>query len=70
MVAHNPFTSMDDAVKSGTDIHSDRILEEVYNKRLSVGDTDVGVQLRENIEELEQLLEAYRSGTIPQADKL
>ncbi|MCB6567263.1 fructose-bisphosphatase class III [Desulfovibrio desulfuricans] len=32
--------------------------------RKTVGDTDVGKELRERIEDLEALLAAYRSGTI------
>jgi len=62
LVAHKPFTSMEDAVVQGTDIHSDSMVVEQYTKRLCVGDTDVGKGIRENIEELEQLLEAYRQG--------
>ena len=64
LVAHKPFTSMEDAVASGTDIHSDNVMVESYPKRLSVGDTDSGRELRESIAELEYLLEAYRSGDI------
>ena len=62
LVAHKPLTSMEDAVVQGTDIHSDSMVVEQYTKRLCVGDTDVGKGIRENIEELEQLLEAYRQG--------
>lgn len=62
LAAHEPFTSMDDAVEKGTDIHSDSITVEQYTKRLCVRDTDDGEKLRENIEELRQLLEAYRRG--------
>lgn len=62
LVAHEPFTSMEDAVERGTDIHSDSIMVEQYTKRLCVRDTDAGEKIRENIAELEQLLEAYRKG--------
>ncbi|MCR5294815.1 MAG: fructose-1,6-bisphosphatase [Lachnospiraceae bacterium] len=64
LVAHKPFTSMEDAVESGTDIHSDNVMVESFSKRLCVGDTDAGNQLRESIRELETLLAAYRSGDI------
>ncbi|MCR5055001.1 MAG: fructose-1,6-bisphosphatase [Lachnospiraceae bacterium] len=64
LVSHKPFTSMEDAVKTGTDIHSDNVMVEQYPTRLSVGDTDAGVQIKLSIEELKELLEAYRKGEI------
>ena len=64
LVAHEPFTSTEDAIRFGTDIHSDRVMVEQYPGRLSIADTDAGQDLRERIEELEVLLDAYRSGTI------
>ncbi len=64
LVAHEPFTSTEDAILRGTDIHSDRVMVEKYTTRLTVGDTDRGQDLRERIRELEELLEAYRSGRI------
>ena len=66
LVAHAPFTSMDDAVRSGADIHSDNVMGELYQRRLTIGDTDEGVSIRESIRELEQLIDAYRSGDIVQ----
>ena len=69
LVSHEPFTSMEDAVASGRDIHSDKVAAEQYPFRLTVGATDIGQQLREQIEELEQLLEAYRSGDIVEKNK-
>ncbi len=64
LVAHEPFTSTDDAILRGSDIHSDRVMIEKYTTRLTVGDTDKGKDLRERIEELEKLLRAYRNGII------
>jgi fructose-1,6-bisphosphatase-3 len=31
---------------------------------MNVGDTDIGIELREKIKDLEELLEAYRTGEI------
>ena len=56
----------DDAVRSGADIHSDNVMGELYQRRLTIGDTDEGVSIRESIRELEQLIDAYRSGDIVQ----
>ena len=69
LVSHEPFTTMEDAVESGRDIHSDKVAAEQYPVRLTVGATDIGQQLREQIEELEQLLEAYRNGDIVEKNK-
>jgi len=64
LVAHETFTNTQDAIEKETDIFSDTILVENIGKRLMVGDTDTGEQLKERIRELEQLLEAYRSGIL------
>lgn len=64
LVAHEPFTSTEDAIRRGTDIHSDNVMVEKYTSRLLVGDSDKGERIREHIQELEDLLQAYRSGEI------
>ena len=69
LVAHKPFTSTEDAIRTGTDIHSEQMIVEQYPRRLSVGDTDIGARLKERIAELEELLEAYRSGAIVEKTK-
>lgn len=63
LVEHEPFTSTEDAIIKETDLHSfTRIVEKVERKRIS--DTDIGKELREQIEDLEKLLEAYKSGIV------
>ena len=37
---------------------------ELSGRRTLVGDTDAGRKMRERIEELKQLIEAYRSGSV------
>ena len=64
LVAHKPFTSAEEAIANETDIHSERIMVEMAPHRMHVGDTDNGRALKERIEELEELLAAYRSGLI------
>jgi fructose-1,6-bisphosphatase len=39
---------------------------EQYSGRLSIGDTDIGQVLKDNITDLEKLLVAYRSGVLNQ----
>ena len=64
LVAHEPFSSTEDAIASERDIHSDQIMVKMAPHRMLVGDTDIGKELKERIEELKALLEAYRSGLI------
>ena len=64
LVAHKPFTSAEEAIANETDIQSERIMVEMAPHRMHVGDTDNGKALKERIEELEELLAAYRSGLI------
>ncbi len=64
LVAHNSFTSTEEAIRKETDIHSDSIIIETARKRRSVGDTHNGASIRERITELEELLEAYRTGLL------
>ena len=66
LAAHEPFTSVAKAVEQGSDIHSDRILVQQVLKRKRVADTDIGRELKENVADLQGLLEAYRTGLIPE----
>lgn len=64
LAAHEPFESIDKAVKEGQDIHSHMQLVQQVVKRKMVADTDAGKEMQTNIEELEELLLAYREGQI------
>ena len=64
LTAHEPFTSKADAVAKETDIVSNRVAVSYMSRRQLVGDTDTGHALKERIQELIQLLGAYRKGTI------
>ncbi|MCM1089816.1 MAG: fructose-1,6-bisphosphatase [Muribaculum sp.] len=64
LAAHEPFESAEAAVKNESDIFSDFYEVESFPRRKLVADTDIGVELRERIYYLEQLLEAYREGTL------
>ena len=46
------------------DLCSHIVMEQNVVKRKTVNDTDTGKVLRENIAELEELLQAYRSGML------
>ena len=69
LVQHEPFTSTEDAIQRGTDIKSTTQIVEMSNRRMLVADTDIGVELRRQIEDLEELLYAYRHGYIKEKEK-
>ena len=64
LAAHEPFESVEKAVKEGSDIHSHRQIVERVTKRMTVADTDNGKRLQENVCDLKKLLQAYRDGKI------
>ena len=64
LAAHEPFESVEKAVSDGNDIVSHTILVQHVVRRKTVADTDNGKVMRENIRDLENLLQAYREGTI------
>ncbi|MBR1545506.1 MAG: fructose-1,6-bisphosphatase [Prevotella sp.] len=64
LVQHEPFTSATDAIQKGTDIKSTTQLVELSAHRMLVSDTDKGEELRSQINDLRQLLYAYRHGIL------
>jgi len=68
LIQHEAFESKERAVKEGSDIHSRVQLEEFKYRRLHVCDTDKGVKLQIQIENLRKLLSAYRHGIIKEKE--
>lgn len=64
LAAHEPFESMEKSVLEGKDIRSHTVLVEQVAKRMMVKDTDIGKKLKGEIKDLEELVCAYRSGSI------
>ena len=64
LVQHEPFKSRDLAIKEGLEIKSTSSVIEFVNERMLVRDTDKGEFLLTQIEDLNKLLTAYRSGLI------
>ena len=64
LVQHEPFTSASEAIEKGTDIKSTTQLVELSSHRMLVADTDKGEELRSQINDLRQLLYAYRHGIL------
>lgn len=64
LVQHEPFMSASEAIQKGTDIKSTTQIVEMSAHRMRVADTDKGAELRMQIEDLKELLYAYRHGMI------
>lgn len=67
LVAHQPFESTARAITEEQDIHSVHTVVEKMPRRLMVRDTDQGEELKRRIADLEDLLSAYRGGTLKEA---
>ncbi|MHC1780113.1 MAG: fructose-1,6-bisphosphatase [Bacteroidales bacterium] len=67
LVQHQPFVSTAKAIKDGDDIISETTVVEFSNRRKLVRDTDIGAGLQKQIDDLQLLVSAYRSGTIKEA---
>ncbi|MDD3570666.1 MAG: fructose-1,6-bisphosphatase [Lachnospiraceae bacterium] len=68
LVSHEPFESMEKAVAEEKDIHSSTVALQYSQERIRVANTDIGAEIRNNILDLEKLLEAYHKGIIQEAD--
>ena len=68
LVQHEPFESRAKAIAEGLDIKSTTIVVELSSHRQMVKDTDKGVELRNQIKDLEKLLFAYRHGLIKEKE--
>lgn len=64
LVQHEPFTSTQRAIEEGLDIKSTIQVVELSSKRVMVKDTDKGKELSVQIQDLKNLLVAYRMGLI------
>lgn len=64
LVQHEPFTSTEDAIIRGSDIKSTTQIVEMSSRRMLVADTDKGKELNAQIDDLQELLYAYRHGFI------
>ena len=70
LVQHEPFESAEMAVKEGTDILGTKQIVELSAKRLRVRDTDKGREIQMQIQELRDLLHAFRHGVIKERHTL
>ncbi len=66
LTAHEPFESKELAIEEEIDIVSKREIVVSNERRTLVGDTDNGKKMRQRIQELKELIDAYRTGLIPE----
>ena len=64
LAEHASFESKRKAIQEEVDIVSTRSMIEHATKRISVGDTDIGADIHQQIQNLNQLLDAYREGIV------
>jgi fructose-1,6-bisphosphatase-3 len=64
LAEHAPFESKRKAILNEVDIVSTRNMIEHATNRIRVGDTDIGKELRQQIQGLDRLLGAYRKGIV------
>lgn len=69
LVQHEPFTNVEDAVREGRDIKSSTQIVATMGKRLLVADTDRGKELQQQIDDLRELLYAYRHGFLKEVKR-
>jgi len=64
IISHQPFAGRREALKRNHDIDNDHVIFEVLEERMKVSQTDEGIELRSQVDDLTRLIEAYRSGAV------
>lgn len=64
LATNEPFTSKQKAIENELDVRTKIVVNEKNTLRKTVADTDIGVKLRSEIEDLKILLDAYKNGFI------
>ena len=63
---NKPFESIEKAILEEKDIISELVVKETEKNRKRVSDTDIGIRLKKEIRDLEELLRCYQSGELKQ----
>ena len=67
LASHEPFESIEKAIREELDIHSEIRVVEKNPNRIRVRDTDDGKVIAKKIRDLQELLDAYRTGLIKES---
>lgn len=66
--AHEPYAGKRNAIRNNQDIISDTVVFEPSADKICVRDTDVGIRMKEKIEDLKLLLAEYERGAIKETN--
>ena len=66
---NKPFESVEKAIVEETDIISEIIVKKTGVVRKRVGDTDIGIKLKGEIADLQELMKAYKNGEIKEMER-
>ena len=69
IVAHQPFAGKNAAIHKNSDIEGDDMIFERMDSRMKISETDEGRKLQAQVEDLMDLLAAYRSGAVTEDHK-
>ena len=69
IVAHHPFAGKAAALTTNRDVANDSFILERMDTRVKIAQTDNGRRIRQQIDDLMDLLAAYRTGTVPETHK-
>lgn len=64
IVSHQPFAGRREALIRNHDIDNDSVIFETLEQRMKVAQTDEGIDLQAQVDDLVRLMEAYRSGAV------
>ncbi len=68
LVEHEEFESREQAILSGSDIHSRTLLQDFTGHRIRIRNTDLGKELMQQLQDLQELRQAYESGVIKESE--
>ena len=69
IVSHQPFAGRGEALQHNHDIDNESDIFETLERRMKVAQTDEGVDLQAQVDDLVMLMEAYRSGAVAENHK-
>jgi fructose-1,6-bisphosphatase-3 len=64
LVAHEVFESKDNAIINNQDIHHSTTIVNSFEDNIQINNTYLGMKIRKQIDELKELVKAYRLGLI------
>ena len=67
IVSHQPFAGKRAAIRENHDIANDSLVIEELESRMKVAQTDQGIGLQEKVDDLLNLLKAYRTGAVAES---